>query len=101
MTIFIELVVKLTPLYVLIPLGYVAGKFLKADKKTLAVILIYIVASFVVFDGALRANLDLESFTLPLTVYVLSCLFCCGTYFFSRFFWKDSTRNILAFLAGT
>jgi len=101
MEILLALLIKLIPLYVLIPLGYLGGKLLNAKKETLAVLLIYIITPVVIFDGTLGATLDLGNILLPVLTYVLCCLICAIFYFLSSFGWKDSTRNILAFTAGT
>ena len=101
MEIFLGLLIKLIPLYVLIPLGYLGGRLLNAKKETLAVLLIYIITPVVIFDGTLNATLDLGNIILPVVTYALCCLLCAVFYFFSSFRWQDSTKNILAFTAGT
>lgn len=54
------------PLYLMMGLGFVAARFLGAQKETAAPILIYIVTSAVVFYGAAAANLNRAALALPI-----------------------------------
>ena len=101
MPIFLELLIKLVPLYGLIILGYMAGKRLNAQKETIALLLIYVITPVVVFDGAFRAQLDTGVLLLPLGVYVICCLFSAISYWIGSKIWTDSTRNIFAYSAGS
>lgn len=101
MSVFSVLFLKLVPLYVIILIGFLAGKFLRASKETLASILIYILTPIVVFNGMLKAKITLGSLSLPLVCFLISCLMGILFFYLAGFFWRDSTRNILAFTVGT
>jgi len=101
MDVFLLLFWKLIPLYLLILLGYVAGKKLHVQKETLAKLLIYILAPIVVFDGVLRTQLSLNALSLPFLFLAIGSLLCFVTLKILTPFIHDSRRNILAFTAGT
>lgn len=101
MDIFLVLLARIVPLYLIIGLGYVAGKKLRAEKETIAAILIYIVAPVVVFDGVVRTELNVSTLSIPIFFFVACCFLCGLFYAVSSLLWKDAHRNILAFTAGT
>jgi len=61
MDIFLLLFTRLIPLYLIIGLGYIAGKKLHAEKETIAALLIYILAPVVVFDGVVYLRIPSRS----------------------------------------
>jgi len=100
--IFFNLLIKLIPLYCLICLGYIAARRLQAQKETVAKLLIYIIAPAVVFYGTYTAKLDLAHLSLPILFFALGTL--SALVFLGIGSWiypNDSTKNILAFAAGT
>lgn len=101
MDIFLLLFTRLVPLYLIIGLGYLAGKKLHAQKETIAALLIYILAPVVVFDGVIRTELSVSTLSIPIFFFIACCLLCGLFYGISSFFWNDANRNILAFTAGT
>jgi malate permease and related proteins len=102
MEIFLTLLLKLVPLYVLIAIGLIAAKYLKAQKETVSSLLIYIIAPIVIFYGVVQTEITLALLSLPILFFVLCCLTCGLFYLVGKIFWpKDNTKNILAFTAGT
>lgn len=101
MTIFLTLLLKLIPLYITIALGFVAGKYLKVTKEAIAPLLIYIIAPIIIFNGVVTTTINLTSLSLPVLFFGLACLMCISFYGLSKLFWKDTSRNILAFTSGT
>lgn len=101
MNIFLTLLFKLIPLYIIIFLGFIAGKRLKIQKEVIAPLLIYIIAPVVVFNGVVTTQITLEKLALPFLFLALATLMSLSFLFISRFLWQDTTRNILAFTAGT
>lgn len=98
---FLSLLIKIMPLYAIIALGYLAGKYLNVQKEAVARLLIYILAPVVVFNAIAAANLSPGLLALPVLFFLLGSLLCLVTYQVARVFWKDSTSNLAAFLAGT
>lgn len=101
MDIFLTLLLKLIPLYILIFLGYVGGRYLKFNKETIASLLIDIIVPVVVFTGVATSEISISTISLPILFFVICFLVSMITYSLSGFFWKDSTRNILAFITGS
>jgi predicted permease len=72
MQLFLFLVAKLIPLYLLIAVGFVAAKYLNAKKETLASLLIYVIAPVVVFYGVATTKLTVSALALPIIFFVFS-----------------------------
>ena len=98
---FLTLLEKIYPLYLLVAAGYVAGKFLKTDKDTVASLLIYIIAPVVVFNGVASAPFNPAYFLLPVIFFIVACGLSIAFYYFGGLFWQTSERNLLSFIAGT
>lgn len=101
MDLFIELSVKLIPIYILVLLGFISGKFFSISKDSIANLLIYIIAPVVVFNGILIIEVNAGTLSLPILFLVISCLISAVSYFLASFFWSDSNRNMVAFLSGS
>lgn len=101
MSIFFILISKILPLYFLILLGFLAGKFLKIKKEKIAVLLIYFLAPIVVFKGVMKADIVASNLSLPFLFLGLGILISITFLYFSGLIWKDSTKNIIAFTSGT
>lgn len=98
---FITLVLKLLPLYFSILLGYLAGKYLNAQRETISKLLFYIIQPLVIFSSVLNTHLSPSILSLPiLTFFICSCI-AFFFYFLAGKVWKDTTQNIMAFTAGT
>ncbi len=101
MDLFFSLFLRIIPLYALIALGYFAGKKLNAKKETVAPILIYIIAPFVIFNSIVTMEIKPGLLLLPVIFFIICSLMCLIFYFIGGRLFKDSTRNILAFTAGS
>src|SRR3989338_368084 len=101
MNVFITLFIKIIPLYILILLGFIASRKLNAKKETIASILIYIIVPVIVFNSITSAKINFELLLLPLIFFICCSGMGLSFYFIGKYFFKDSTRNILAFTAGT
>ena len=100
MSIFFTLVAKLTPLYVIIGLGFIAGKYLQVKKEFIAPLAMYILSPIIVFNAALTTHVSASTLSFPVLTFVMACLICIVFFFLGGFVWHDTTRNILAFAAG-
>src|SRR5436190_16850867 len=101
MLVFLTLVFKIIPLYLLIGLGFIAGKYLQASKETVARLLIYIIAPAVIFNSVFTTTIAANVLFLPILFFALCCFVCLVTFITSKHIWSDATKNILAFTAGT
>lgn len=101
MTEFLTLINKIYPLYLIVATGYVAGRFLKADRHTVSSILIYIIAPVVVFNGVATAPHNNSYLLLPVLFFLTACALSLIFYRVGGRFWQSSERNLLSFIAGT
>lgn len=100
--IFISLLFKIFPLYLLILLWFLSSKYLWVKKEWIATILIYIIAPIVIFYWTFTAELTLDNILIPAIFFVLSSLIALlFLYIWKYFYWEDSTKNILAFTSWT
>src|SRR3989338_689331 len=98
MDVFVSLLTKLIPLYIIIVLGFISGKYLGVRKESVASLVIYIVAPVIFFNGVLNTQITLGSLSLPLLVFLICCFICLLFLFIGGAFWKDATKNMLGFI---
>lgn len=101
MNILLTLLFKLLPLYLIIFLGYLLGRFYKIDRISIAKILIYIIAPIIIFNGIAKAQLTLATISLPLLFLIVGTILCLSFYYFAKKIWRGAEKNIIAFTAGT
>lgn len=101
MPLFTKLLIKLTPLYLNILLGYIAGKKLEANRDTITKIMFYMINPLIIFNGVIHTTIDLSILSLPLVTFIVASSLCIIFYRFSRRIWTDSSKNIMAFSAGS
>jgi len=100
--VFSELCLKIVPLYIVIYLGYIAGKHFEVDRKSIAQLLFYPIIPIIFFDFAVRTEFQPTDLLLPFIVYGMSVFLSLLFYYLSKKIWKtDSRPNIIAFSAGT
>lgn len=102
MTIFTTILLKLIPLYLMILIGFIGARVLKTQKETVAKLLIYIIAPAVIFYGTYTAEINFANLSLPILFFCLASAMALIFLIIGNIFLKnDSTKNILAFTAGT
>lgn len=101
MTLFLTLLLKIIPLYILILVGFLANRKLGVTKESIARMLIYIFSPAVVFLGTVQARGSSELFLIPIIFFILGTALCIVNYFFAKKVWNDGTEKIIAFAAGT
>lgn len=101
MSIVITLLLKLLPLYAMVFLGWIAGRFLTVKKESIAPLLIYLVAPMVIFHGVVTMHMNIKMLSLPGVFFILACFLCFLFYRIGGLLWRGSEKNILAFTAGT
>lgn len=100
MSIFITLLLKLLPLYCVLLLGVLAGRYFRISKESISSLLMYVIYPVVVFTGVASTPLTFSTLSLPLLVFVIACVLCLAFYTIGKRLWPDSTANLLAFSAG-
>ncbi len=74
MTLALTLSAKLLPLYVLILIGFIAGRRLGVEKRSIATLTIYTITPVVIFYGIMRTEITPSLILLPLLMFVLSII---------------------------
>jgi len=95
MDIITLLLSNIVPLYILIALGFISGRYLNVNLPSMATLVIYIVGPFVTFGSIARMEMRMDYFYLPLLAMTISIL--CGLLFYSaaRFFWRNNMANLI------
>ena len=101
MEIFLTLLAKLLPLYALIIVGYLSGKFFKVKKEFIASILIYGIIPVVTFTSVASTQLTVGTLSIPILFFLISSFISIVSLWSAGFFWKDTTKHILAYIAGS
>ena len=76
MEIFLTLLAKLLPLYALIIVGYLSGKFFKVKKEFIASILIYGIIPVVTFTSVASTQLTVGTLSIPILFFLISSFYC-------------------------
>ncbi len=100
MDIFTTLFTNLIPLYLLIALGWVAGRYFDVDRQSLGSLGIYIFMPIVAFGFVAGLDFKPEYALLPVIVFAL---FSCVTLFFyalGKRIYPDNRANLMAMCAG-
>ncbi len=99
--IFLLLLGKLIPLYVLVALGYVAGTRLHVARDAVARLLLYVIVPAVTFYGVATVQLSASVLSLPLFFFFVCGLMAFFAFPLARRLWPDNTAHILAYTCGT
>lgn len=92
---------KLLPLYITVGLGWVAGRYLGANSRSIAGIMLYIVTPSVIFSGVMAAPLSVEVLALPALVYGFCVVISLTFLWVARLWLKDESANIVPLSVGT
>jgi len=92
---------KILPLYFNMTLGVVASKLLGTPRDPIAKMIFFLISPFIIFNGVMTTELSLGILSLPIVIFLISSAFCLLLHRFSKRFWDDRTRDILAFSAGS
>jgi malate permease and related proteins len=101
MSLFSTLLVKLSPLYMNMILGFLAGKWLNTPRDTVARFMFYLINPIIMFNGVLLTRIDTSVLSLPVLTFCLSSIMCLLFYRMTKNTWDDTTRNLMAFSAGS
>lgn len=95
--------VKFIPFYLIILLGFIAARLLRAQKETVAKLLIYIIVPIVIFFGTLQVKLTVSVLSLPILFCAICTILSLVFILVGKRLWApgDNTKNLLAFTAGS
>lgn len=92
---------KAALLYMMIAIGFLAGRRLHLNREVVSKLLFYVLTPIVVFGGVLDVDLTPSTALLPVLIYVLSSSMALLTYRGCRILWDDGRANIVGYSAGT
>ncbi len=101
MAVFVALVLALIPLYLMIALGYIAGRVLDLSGAPLARLMLYLITPIIVFGGVMSAPLSPSALTLPFWVWGVGIVISLTFLQIGKRVLRDSRANILALAVGT
>jgi malate permease and related proteins len=100
LSLFNEFLVKLSPIYLWVLLGFVVGKLLDVKKDDVSLILVFVVLPFITFHGGFTTPVTLQSLSLPLFFFLFCSFITLLFLWIGKKVWPDNTGNLLAFASG-
>ncbi len=95
MSILSILVINILPLYVLIGLGYVAGRWLDVNLHSMARIVIFILSPIVMFGAVAQLKFTPEYAALPFIGGGISAIASISMYHLAKRAWGNNTANLI------
>ena len=95
------LAIKLTPLYLLVAIGFVLGRVLDIRGQELGKLALFVLSPAVVFKGFVAADLKGAMLVLPFAILGLCSLIGLLAAHPAGRLWQDGRERIAAFAAGT
>ncbi len=100
MILFLSLFINLLPLYALIGIGYLAGKFWEIDRYTLANLAVYVCGPIVIFGFIAQLQLQLSYAALPFIAFAILVITGFVFYNLGQTVYPDNRANLLAMCAS-
>jgi len=98
---FQSILFKILPLYLIILIGYVAGRFLEIERKSIALMIMYVVAPIVFFNGIIKDRVPLSSLNIALVVFLICSILALLALGVGSLLWKNFNKNLLALCASS
>lgn len=95
------LIANIIPLYILVALGFIAGRWLDVNLHSMAIIVIYIIAPVVNFGAMTKLNFDPEYVALPAVLLVISAVIGFCVYALATRSLRDSRANLIGMSSVT
>jgi len=100
MDIFLTLFTNLIPLYLLIALGFVAGRYLNVDRHSVANLVIYLCLPVVAFGFVINLEFQFSYIFLPIIILGISSLVGLCVYWLGQKAFADNRANLLSMCAS-
>ncbi len=95
MDIAATLITNIIPLYILIALGFIGGRWLDVNLPSMATVAIYILAPFVNFGAMTKLDFNWHYVLLPVLLFGFSGLVGMAMYLTAHKSWKNSSANLI------
>jgi hypothetical protein len=94
--IFHELLTNLLPLYVIIAIGFAAGRLFDIDRRAIADLILFVLMPVTIFGFVVQTELRPEYALLPFIFFGLLLFMSASALFAGRRMWRDNTPNLFA-----
>lgn len=95
MTLIPLIIENIIPLYILVILGFIAGRVLDVNLPSIAKLLIYILSPMVAFGAITNIQFNAAYILLPIGMFAISILITTFSYQTSKRIWHDGTANLI------
>ena len=89
------LVTNIIPLYIIIALGFIAGKWMGVNLPSMATVAIYILAPIVNFGAMAKMEFTPEYIILPILGFCASAIIGIGSYWIAQKILKNNSANLI------
>jgi predicted permease len=89
------LISAILPLYLMIALGYVAGRWLHVSSQQIAGMVIYLIVPVVFFGAVATTPLNPSYLLLPVIAFLMSAVMALVMYTVARRLFRDATANLI------
>jgi len=96
MQIFTTLFINLIPLYILIALGFMAGRYLNVNRESVANLVIYLCLPIVVFGFVVNLDFQLSYVLLPMIIIFVCMMTGAISYWIGQKIFHDNRANLLS-----
>ena len=100
MAIFSIVFFKVVAVLLNVIIGFLAGRFAKVERDSIASLLFYFIAPIVFFGIPSSTAMSVSSIGVMFVTFAISTILCFASYKLYSHYWQDDTRNILALSAG-
>ena len=100
MDILTLLVPNLIPLYILIALGYIGGRYMDVNLPSMATVAIYFISPIVIFGAIVRLDFSSAYLALPVILFFVALTIILVSYWLSGFIFKDNLQNLIGLASG-
>lgn len=101
MDIFLLLIANIIPLYILIALGFISGRWMDVNLPPMATVAIYILGPIVSFGAIAKMDLEVDYFYLALTIFIASTLIGYLGYVLGKIIHRDNIANLVGMSSVT
>ncbi|MCB9988394.1 MAG: AEC family transporter [Rhodospirillales bacterium] len=101
MSVFLALLLNIFPLYILIGIGYAAGRFFAIDRQTLANLALFVFVPVVAFGFVAKMEFQPAYILLPFLIFALQCLIGFSFLAIGKKAFGDNRANLLAITTAT
>jgi len=89
------LIANIIPLYIIILLGFIVGKYMDVNLPSMAVVAIYVLAPIVNFGAMAQMKFTPEYVALPILFFIGSSVIGFISYLSAQKIWKNNTANLI------